>query len=66
MTRTEKIDYIKEVFPGLYKDLSKSVKHLLESPDEASREEISMYNEKVSSYLTHRAISSVIVWSLEF
>ena len=66
MTRTKKIAYIKEVFPGLYEDLSKKMQNLIDNPNEATLEEINLYNKEVSEYLSRRFFSPVIEFTLRF
>lgn len=54
MARTKKIERIKAYHPGLYDKLCKQVPELIKSPENATSQDIKVYNDLISDYAKNR------------
>ena len=56
MSRAKKIERIQTYHPGLYVKLRKEVPELIKSPEDATSQDIKVYNDLISDYAKKQSI----------
>ena len=63
MSRTKKLERIELYHPGLYSKLYKQVPELIKSPEDATPQDIKIYNDLINDYAQKQ---NLIVWAKRF